>query len=261
VTRAVEGGGPRDTNVQASAPHKARWECFFASRCWTGFGVDVWTVELAVPPSRLLELWRFLSLSERSRAGQFVFEMDRLRFVAAHGLVRLVLASYLGCPPDVLEFVAGPGGKPLLEGPGGGLKFNLSHSAELGLVAVARDREVGVDVEKVRRIDALNSLARLCLSQLEASCIARLPQHKRLAAFFACWTRREAVLKGIGTGLSGLMECDPARFHPDDDGRWCFVGSDATGSRDWLLVPLYPAPGFVGTIAVESAPGQRRSRS
>ena len=96
-----------------------------------------------------------LSSDELARAARFHFERDRTRFSVARAALREILAHYLGASPDEIAFVYGGHGKPALAPPHGDLRFNLSHSHDVALCAVARGREVGVDVERIRELDDL----------------------------------------------------------------------------------------------------------
>src|SRR5687768_16344510 len=121
--------------------------------------VHVWRVRLD-PPGPLNDAWDLLSDEERQRAGRFVHEHHRRRFVAAHGALRRIVAGYTDHSPRELQFAIGPQGKPALPiseaGSRPSLEFNLSHSADLALVAVAWERPVGVDLQQwEREIDHL----------------------------------------------------------------------------------------------------------
>jgi 4'-phosphopantetheinyl transferase len=135
--------------------------------------VRCWSVRLDVAPEAF---YATLSADERSRAARFRFERDRRRFIVARGALRGLLGRLLGTAPSELQFVYNSFGKPALSPESGGLKFNLSHSADLALVAIATDREVGVDVEHLR------------------------PDEPR--TFFEEWTKQEAYVKARGEGLS-----------------------------------------------------------
>src|SRR5271168_4617676 len=105
--------------------------------------VDLWTVELRPDPAAQAGLENLLSPAELARANRFHFAKDRQAFIAPHRALRTILATYLGCGPVEIDFATGANGKP----PGVGIEFTLSHSADVGVVAVTQGREVGVDVE------------------------------------------------------------------------------------------------------------------
>jgi 4'-phosphopantetheinyl transferase len=205
--------------------------------------VHVWRADLILDALRAQALERTLSPEERHCASRFRFEADRMRYTAAHGFLREILARYLGVPPTVLNFIKGKYGKPSLSGPQGrcSLRFNLSHSGNLALFAVAIDREVGVDVESVHRhMDAVEIATRF-FSAKEAAALKNLPHDRRDRFFFELWTRKEALLKAFGVGLAALGETTGR--HPYIHG-WRvkllqpgldFAGAVAAEGREWLL--------------------------
>jgi 4'-phosphopantetheinyl transferase len=168
----------------------------------TSHSLHVWTIALDVsPPTEHPEEW--LSAEERARASRYRFEADRRRFVAARTALRAILARYLCVPPASVIFTTGSWGKPMLDGARHGttLRFNLSHSHELALVVVAHDRDVGVDVERVRMLPELDGIVARAFSADERMTLERLPPERRLHAFFKSWTAKEAYLKACGQGL------------------------------------------------------------
>lgn len=197
-----------------------------------------------IPPGTLAALERLLSPAELERAGRFQFEADRARFVASRGALRTILAGYLATPPRDLEFAAGVHGKPTVRG-GQGVRFSLSRSRNLCLVAVRRGADVGVDLEAVRPVNDALSIAKSRFSPAEAQAI------DSDESFFALWTRKEAVAKCLGWGLSlpfDVFEV-PAPVSPDP--QRVVVAYEGARSVHWLQpVPLDEA-GYVASIATE----------
>jgi 4'-phosphopantetheinyl transferase len=141
-----------------------------------------------------------LSDDEWERARRFVFARDRHRFVAAHAALRSTLAQRTGLPGALLDFTLGAFGKPVLVEPAG-LHFNLSHSQSVALIAISDSAEIGVDVELLRPMPDAAALAAHHFTAAEQRALASLPPERRDRAFLACWTRKEACLKAVGTGL------------------------------------------------------------
>lgn len=160
--------------------------------------VDVWRADLAPGGEDLREL---LSDEEHGRAARFVREADGLRWAQAHGILRALLARYVDADPRALYFVEGPHGKPGLVGHD--VRFNLSHSGDALLVAVARGQEIGVDVELPRRTTDHVAIARRILGDEQADRLAALDEPTREREFLRAWVRWEAVLKCRGTGIGG----------------------------------------------------------
>jgi 4'-phosphopantetheinyl transferase len=203
--------------------------------------VHVWLVPVAVAPKDRARLEGLLDDDERERARGFRVVAARERFVVGHGALRVVLGRLTGVAPEALRFASRCGhcggtdhGKPQLER--SGLDFSLAHSGALALVAVARERAVGADVERVRRRTDVVALARSALSPAERRSIESLATDaERREAFFRCWTRKEAYLKARGEGLAGGLDADPGK----------------TGG--WTIRSL-PAPsGYQAAVAAEGS--------
>jgi 4'-phosphopantetheinyl transferase len=169
--------------------------------------VHVWCVPLDTRGARVAELAGLLSAEERTRAARYRFDNDRRRFVIARGMLRALLARYLGASSNAVEISYRPGGKPVLTR-ATRLEFNLSHSQALAVYAFGLDRPVGVDVEDLARpLDCL-ALARRFFSARELAMLRSLPPDLRPRRILVHWTRREALLKATGQGLLGLAGLD-----------------------------------------------------
>jgi len=177
--------------------------------------VDVWRADLAAIEDDLEDL---LCAEELARAARILHPRHRVLWTRSRGVLRMLLARHLDRDPLDLRFVLGPHGKPALfsEGPTRpqateDLRFNLSHSDGLALVAVTVGREVGVDVEAPRgRVDELAVAARV-LGDEQARRLARLNSRARARAFLRAWVAHEAVVKclGLGLGLATPLEGSP----------------------------------------------------
>ena len=210
--------------------------------------VHVWRIALDQQDEPLECFRGTLEPHELERAGRFHFEKHRRHFIVARGFLRSVVARYLKTQPGALRFSYGEYGKPALEAEPV-LRFNLSHSNEVALLAVSLDAELGVDVEHIRADFASEDIARRFFSRAEVDVFNALPQNERVAAFFRCWTRKEAYIKAIGKGLSqALDEFDvtlapgitPALLRAEDD--------DA--SR-WWMSDIDVGESYAGALAVE----------
>jgi 4'-phosphopantetheinyl transferase len=231
----------RDT---AGAPASRR------RRTWPGPAeIHLWRSSLDLGPAVLADLSRTLSDDETERARRFRFERDRERFVAARGLLRRLLASYLGTGPPRLDFVTGAHGKPRLAGePPPSLRFSVSHTADLALYAVASGREVGVDAERIRPDLDVDAVARRFFSINERAALAALPPERRVRASFDCWTRKEAYLKGLGLGLAVPLAGFDVTVEHGQPVRVSESGSDV---HRWFLAEVDVGVGYVGAVAFE----------
>lgn len=171
--------------------------------------VHLWYADLNQWQSQAGELRPILSQDERDRADRFRFERDRIRFILCRGILRQILSCYLQTQPKTIQFAYTKHGKPYLiqAEPKHHLGFNLSHSQQTALIAVIRDREVGVDLEYIRPVELLE-LADRFFSAREAQWLRSIPAAQQQPAFFQLWTAKEAYLKAIGTGLSQLTQIE-----------------------------------------------------
>lgn len=166
--------------------------------------VHIWRSTFQQNLSAKMRFVASLSKGETERAKRFVRESDRDRFIFSHGLLRSVLAAYVGCEPQQLVFETNQYGKPFLISPdiSIGLQFNLSHSHDLALIAVATETEVGVDVEYMRMVADARQIANRFFSLEESRVLNSLPPENFDEGFISCWVSKEAFVKGIGRGLS-----------------------------------------------------------
>jgi len=198
--------------------------------------VHLWRASLDVAPTVAAALWRSLSDDERARARRFHRQQDRDRFAVGRGLLRALLAGYLGSDPAALALGEEENGKPCLEREDlAWLGFNISHSGSLVVLGVARGRAIGVDVEVMREDFPVADVAARFLSGTDQAALESAPPGQRVATFFATWTRQEAYLKALGTGL-GHRTATPA---PDPE-LWTVANVDA-------------GPGYAAAVAVEGA--------
>lgn len=172
--------------------------------------------------------------------------------MAARIRLRRILARYLSIEPGQISFTYSEYGKPELGGEfeRRGLRFNLSHANELGLLAVTLRRPVGVDLEYLRDDLAGEAIARRVFSPAETASWLALPDALRTRAFFTCWTRKEALIKAIGEGLSIPLQSFDVTFLPGEPAALTAVRPDAQEAGHWSLLHLEPGPGYVGAAAV-----------
>jgi 4'-phosphopantetheinyl transferase len=196
--------------------------------------VHCWSVRLEVPPGRTASLATRLSADEVARCERLRSPTLRRRFIAGRAALRGLLARYIGTTPEEVGFVRNAYGKPFLEGgQRERLEFNLSHSGDLALIAVALNTELGVDLERVEDSPELSQVARDCFGPSGGNAPEDpLPGHQT-RDFFRRWVRAEAAGKALGIGLEALTHS------PDLGG--------------WSTYPLEPAPGYVGALVVRNS--------
>ncbi len=212
--------------------------------------VHVWLANLGAGWSTYTQE-ALLSIDERAHAARFRFERDRAQYTSARVTLRMLLAGYLAVRPDQIELQYSVYGKPSLDGTHSShpLRFNVSHSHSVGLVAAALHGEVGVDIEMVRGDLAIADLARRFFSPLEAAAIVNAPPGVRHRLFFVCWTRKEAFLKARGDGLS--LTLDSLDVVSGDNHRAQLRAHwDPDEATRWQLSDLDPGEGYAGALVV-----------
>jgi 4'-phosphopantetheinyl transferase len=214
--------------------------------------VHLWRVDLEAIRADESRWQKLLSSDELGRASRFHFSRDRQRFVASRALLRMLLASYLAADAGSLSFSYSKKEKPFLAPAraGGDVTFNISHSGGIALFAFARRREIGVDVEQVRRDFDLEAIARRFFSAHEQSQLAALPADEKAEAFFRCWTRKEAYIKATGEGLSlPLTQFDVSLAVGETSALLATRPDDSEAGR-WLLREVQAGSGYVAGLCV-----------
>ena len=192
--------------------------------------VHLWQVRLDEVPA---SVHATLAPDECARAERFHFERDAARYRAGRGALRALVADYLDCNAQDLEFATGAHGKPEIAAPATTLRFNVSHSDDLMLIALAHGRSLGVDLEFMRANVPFESLAEHYFEPEDAWRVRTLPAADRARTFYEVWTSTEARLKASGIGLArGAKIVEPDR---------------------WSVLKLTPAEGFAAALAVEGA--------
>jgi 4'-phosphopantetheinyl transferase len=215
--------------------------------------VHVWRASLDLPASQVRSLQHTLAAEELRRAGRYHFPRDREHFTVARGLLRDILGRYLKTPPGQLRFCHHPHGKPGLAGETGGerLCFNVSHSHGLALYAVTRGRAVGVDVERIRPDLSEEDIAERFFSPREVAALRALPTNMQPAAFFHCWTRKEAYIKATGKGLSIPLNEFDVSLTPQEPATLLNVNGEPHEALRWSLQELSVDSGYAAALAVE----------
>jgi 4'-phosphopantetheinyl transferase len=201
--------------------------------------------------------WQVLSAEERARAGRFHFSLHRQRFVRSHALVRGILALYTGLPPAELQFRSAANGKPGLAH-AGGLRFNLSHSEDLMVLAVGWRGALGVDIEVHSERLVWRDIAGNYFSPRELLTIeAEADEAARLAKFYRAWTLKEAYLKALGDGLAGLLEQVEVDLENLADPDFSRLPGGELEQHRWQVYGFKPASGASGALVTESGAGIR----
>jgi 4'-phosphopantetheinyl transferase len=210
--------------------------------------VQIWGIWLTASEPAIAYYRSTLSSDERSRAERFQFENLRLSYTLSRGALRILLGHYLRRPPNEIELILGPRGKPALRD-SSLVRFNASHSGQMALYAFTVGCDLGIDVEQLRKLDDPESIATRYFSSAEVSELLSLNPDERGLAFFRCWTRKEAYVKAIGDGLTIPLNCFEVTLLPGTPARFVHLAGDMGTASDWTLDHLEPAPGYLGALA------------
>ncbi|MEL6872277.1 MAG: 4'-phosphopantetheinyl transferase superfamily protein [Pseudomonadota bacterium] len=222
--------------------------------------VEVFVWPLAVVEPRFVALLELLSHEERARFESAALPDRAREFVIGRGIARQLLGRRLGVAPPDVALTTSPHGRPgLADHPRATLDFNLSHSGGIAAMAISTVGPCGIDIEAPRPLTS--TLWGAALSEAEREALEDLPEDDRTAGLFRRWVAKEAILKGIGTGLSGHWRDMAVTVTPDaaatppaqcvitlEGGRW-----PPDDGHEWRVRGFEPAAGFAGAVAVQSA--------
>lgn len=200
--------------------------------------VHLWTAPLDVDDHRMDEMLHRLSPSEQKRVNALLEERAVRQYVVSRAMQRHLLASYVGGAPGDISFGVVAMGKPTLSRPNDiGLTFNTTHSGNLVIIAITANRDVGVDVEKVKPIPRALQVAKRCFSHDEFEMLSALPPDGLDRAFLSIWVRREGTAKARGDSVwRGLASWKNGEIE------------NSPGRHEWTVEPLDLGPEFVGVV-------------
>jgi 4'-phosphopantetheinyl transferase len=191
--------------------------------------VHVWSASLSIDPDALEAMRDVLSTDELARCERSPLVHEQNRFIAGRGSLRHILASYLDTAAEAIEFAYGRAGKPYLPRASRDVRFNISHSGDLALIAVSLGCDIGVDVELINEMPEMGEIAVRFFSDRSRTEFLCAPADDRLEVFYKCWTEKEAISKCTG---QGIVEEKPL---PADN---------------ISVIPLTPAAGYAASLAM-----------
>jgi 4'-phosphopantetheinyl transferase len=212
--------------------------------------VQVWRAELDKFVASEEYWFGLLSADEQERTQRFHSPLLRSRFGIGRGLLRTLLSNYLRVAPESLLFRYSATGKPELDGPlsNSPVRFNLSHSDDLALFAFARDRTIGVDVEKLRPNVDMERIADRFFSKAECVALGALHPVRKSEGFFNCWTRKEAFIKALGEGLSHSLDSFEVSLAPDETAELRVTRPDPDEKNHWWMQAVDAGPDYAAAV-------------
>lgn len=217
--------------------------------------IHVCHLRLGMNQSAVEKPRNLLAPDELDRARRFRFDDNRNDYIACRDALRLLLGHYLHVTPQELRFNYSEYGRPSLIGsdPAETVEFNLSHTAGAALLAFARGRRIGIDIERVRRDFSTAEIAERFFSLNERMVLRGLPQEQRHQAFFECWTRKEAFIKALGEGLSHPLDQFDVSLTPGKPAALLATRPDAGQARRWLMWNLQVPGEYAAALVAETA--------
>lgn len=220
--------------------------------------VHVWmAVPEEIEDSGLLETYLgLLNPEEREKQRRFYFEKHQRQYLVSHALVRLTLSRYVPVEPQAWTFVTNEYGCPRVEGEGNAwLRFNLSHTDGMVMVAVVRDTDVGVDVEDALRQGETVEIADRFFAPSEVKALRALEASRQRGRFFEYWTLKEAYIKARGMGLSLPLEQFAFELQPGEHPRIAFDPRLKDDPETWQFIQLGPSQRHMAAVGVRRARG------
>jgi 4'-phosphopantetheinyl transferase len=211
--------------------------------------VHLWQRRLDASTAEIDACYALLSADEREQAMRKRVERPRSDFILTRGTLRSLLAGYLKTSPHSLSFEYTSYGKPLLKDHRD-FRFNVSHSDGLALLGFTRNREIGVDIEKVHPQTDTRQLAERFFSLREREDLRTLSGDELHAAFFRCWTRKEAYIKAKGQGLSLPLHQFDVSIAPNETKALLATRPDAAEAARWMICDISAPSGYAAALAV-----------
>ena len=212
--------------------------------------VQIWVLCDWAAEETCQALGHVLSKDERQRANSYRQITHQNSFIYRRCTLRWLIGHYLDCNPESLRFGVNPFGKPALQGPDAAdFEFSISQTEGMAVLAFTRNCRVGVDVEKMASGIDIHGVGQIVFSASEQKAVYASTQDEK-SAFFTIWTRKEALLKAVGTGLSG----QPSAYLTQDEvqhGRNQWRAShEGVPLPGWTFLDLALGPGVKGALAV-----------
>jgi 4'-phosphopantetheinyl transferase len=215
--------------------------------------VQLCLVPLALDPAALQRSRSLLSTDEIARADRYQFDLPRRNFTACRAALRTLLAGHLSLSPRELVFKYGEHGKPALAG-NDAVQFNVSHSQDYGLIAIAAGAPLGVDIECTRAMPDMDGMVEVNFSPAEAASYFALRATERLGAFFDGWTRKEAFVKAMGAGLGFPLKDFDVELRPGQPAALLGLRNQLEAISTWSIWGFEPVEGYRAAVALQLPP-------
>lgn len=213
--------------------------------------IHIWNIKVSFDHNIIFRFESILSADEKKKANRFKFEKDKLIYITARGILRLLSGKYLKISPKEIKFDYSEYGKPFFK-TDTSLKFNVSHSGERIAIAFSQGQEIGIDIEKIKDDFNVIELARNFFSKNEIKALEQVSKSEVNRAFYRCWTRKESFIKAEGSGLSFPLDKFAVSLDKDEQAELLKTDWEATEKDMWSLYSFVPCEEYIGAIAYRS---------
>jgi len=215
--------------------------------------VQIWQASLEQPVEVIQKLEALLSEEEAQRANRLRYRQHRQFFIARRGILRHLLSQHTGADPEKIQLVYTQSGKPLLSSldETSDICFNLAHSGRLGVYVFTRGRRVGIDLEAIRFVNEMDRVAEMNFSPEEYRKFETIGEGERSAAFYRCWTRKEAFLKAVGDSVSCPLQEFEVSLEPGAPAELLAVRGSKEQAQKWSMHDLRIQDGYAASLVVE----------
>lgn len=212
--------------------------------------VHLWCANLNISTKKQEEYWNYLSQEEQARSQRFRFEKHKNHFIAARGILRILIGRYLKTNPSDIYFEFGEFGKPFLS-KHKNLQFNISHSEDYALFGFTLNNSIGVDIEYTLKEIDFNAIAPRFFAPNEVEKLFALPSFKQVEGFYSCWTRKEAFIKAIGNGLSLPLDQFEVTLEPEEETRLVAINWNPDEVAEWNLSSCIINKNYICALALK----------
>lgn len=232
--------------------HTRKWKTASKPDILQDNEAHIWHIDIKKTDHELECYHNLLSINEKEQANRFYFDRDRIRHIITHGVLRLLISGYLGIKHNDIYYNYNKYRKPELPTVANKkLCFNLSHSGTYIVYAFSWNRELGIDIEKIKTIKDADSIVGRFYSEHENNDYFSLPDTVRSKAFFNCWTRKEAYIKARGDGLHFPLNRFSISINPDDPPVLIDVKDEPLEKDRWHFHEFKVNDEYCSVIAIE----------
>lgn len=209
----------------------------------------IYIVDMDRHSNNLYSFWKCLSIDEQEHAKKYYTKLLTNSYIISHGILRYILSYYTNQPAHSLEFINNMYGKPFLKY--SNIQFNISHSRNMACYVVTFNNKVGIDIEFHDNTLDIMGISELVLTQKEVALLRSFSTKERYEAFYTLWTRKEALVKAIGEGLSYPIRTIEAMSITSCD-KIILTGGTNNVKQELYIYTLRAVPNYSGSIATET---------